>query len=47
MERDSKADITKRRGEEKVLHFKKLNEEINGTGITSYMYVWGMGGWER
>lgn len=34
MERDSKADFTKRRGEEKGLYLKKLVKDINGTGIT-------------
>ena len=34
MVRDSKEDFTKRREEEKVLYLKKLNEEMNGTGIT-------------
>lgn len=34
MERDSKADFTKRRGEEKGLYLKKLIKDINGTGIT-------------
>ena len=38
IERDGKADMKNKRGEEKGLYLKKLFKEINNTGITSNVW---------